>query len=236
LPPDRIDEFRDRVLESLSARSDWSQKRLAKEIDVSPGTVSNLLNGKTAVSYERANLIAATLEIDITDLLLDPDIYVAAPMTTLKKTTLRQNHKEVDQVLDALHTIGLKPYWPGAGVKSLSDAKDPRITTAANFEALGRVQALMLLLLHEATGPTGALIELGYAMGQGRRITIFIEKSLNTDGKRPFVLEGLVSAAMEIDEIAPVEIIEVEGIDEVVARIESDHGAEMLMGKSKSRR
>ena len=64
----------------------------------------------------------------------------------------------------------------------------------------------------------------------GLFVTIFIERSLNVDGKRPFILEGLVSAAMKIDAIAPIEIHEVSGVDEVVASIKSPDGREMLMG------
>jgi len=222
----------EKVREALASDTEWTQKRLAIELGVSQTTISNIIAGNQLITDVRTSLIADLLGLELSEFLHRPDIYVSAPMTTLKTgTSLRKNHNEVHLVLDALSDVALSPYWPGDGVLDHSDYRDPRITATKNLQALAQCSSFLLLYLHEVDGPSGALIELGYAMGLGLRVTLMIDRKLNQKGPKPFILDGLQSAAMEIDVLPRIDIHEVNNAKDVCLLLR-ENGAALVAAQA----
>ena len=101
-------------------------------------------------------------------------------------------------------------YWPGEHIRGLADLSAPDLATERNMRALEHCSALLYLQFAEIVRPSGALIELGCALGRHVKTTAMIQKDL----RRPFMLRNFEGVAATVKFLPKARIYEVDSVDE----------------------
>lgn len=151
------------------------------------------------------------------------DLFVAVPMATLKDDTERlEVRKSIVNLIDLIKRrcqLGEIFY---AAIKA---------DTEENFDppALGlkhnvpRIRASKrFLLIYPQKAPTGALIELGMALGLGKATTIFVKDGVEL----PYLLRD-VSAGQTITDFPSIRTFRFRNFEQLVKMIQ-DHGVELF--------
>jgi transcriptional regulator with XRE-family HTH domain len=208
-----------------AARS--NQARLAEALDIDPGQVSRWVNNKAVPHAETVGRIEEFLDADLSDpfsaSLPDNELYVSAPISGLGKRGITEHHDAVAQVVQAIRHHVNSLYWPGESIKRAADLVAPDIATERNMKVLARCSALLYLQFAEITGPSSALIELGYALGHRTKTTIIMK----SDVREPYMLDGFGGVAARLNSLPQARLYKVHSVEEAFTLIDRN-GRELL--------
>ena len=100
----------------------------------------------------------------------------------------------------------------------MNDRGAPDLATETSFEVFASCQAYLYLQFAEIINPSGALVELGFALGRKLKTTMIIRKNLRT----PYMFEGFQGVAAKLNFLPQVHIYTVADIDDAVRLIKTD--------------
>jgi transcriptional regulator with XRE-family HTH domain len=196
----------DRINSALLARG-TKRATLAALLEVSPSTVTRWING---VIVPKPTKLEAMKQILGADLLLDeeqpaPSLFVASPITALPEDQRLAAHQDLARLVAAMRRVIPDVRWPGEhGVRHHRGVAE--IATQPTMTALYGGDALVYVQLTNVTRATGALVELGIALGLQRPITLI----LGTNVARPFMFEqGFEAVAARLHWLPDVRVVTV---------------------------
>jgi transcriptional regulator with XRE-family HTH domain len=205
-----------------------TQARLADSLNVDPGQVSRWVNDRTTPTPDTVRRIEAALNADLSAALLSItpkyDLYVAAPITGVRKGEVADHHAAVARVVSSTKLHVDSVYWPGESIADFSDLIAPDIATEKNMEAMAHCKALLYLQFAEIVQPSGALIELGIALGRRLRTTIICGQDL----RQAFMLDGFGAVAASVSWLPKARIYSVRSVDDACVLI--DRNGKQLLG------
>jgi transcriptional regulator with XRE-family HTH domain len=210
----------------LNARQ--NQAWLAKQLDIDPGQVSRWTNNKARPHVATVARIEKLLDTNLRDAFRDTlpefDLFVSAPINGLGAERIEAHRVEVGRVVEAANDVANGVYWSGQEVGSLKDLGAADLSTETNLKVFAECQAYLYLQFGEMINPSGALVELGFALGQKLRTTMIIKKDLPT----PYMFRGIGTVAGKLEFLPEVHKYEVDDIDDAVRLIQ--HNGPQLFG------
>jgi transcriptional regulator with XRE-family HTH domain len=206
-----------------------SQRWLARQLGTDPTQVSRWVNNKAVPRAETVREIENKLGIDLSEAIQRPlpaseqsapdyDLFVSAPINGLTRKEIEIHRGEVSKVVAATKEVVGKVYWPGEEVSSWSDFEAPDLATEAVFRALASCRAYLYLQFAQTVNPSGALVELGFALGRRIKTTMIIKRNIHT----PYMFEGFQGVAAKLDSLPEAHIYVVDEINQAVRLIEVD--------------
>lgn len=189
---------------------DMTQTDLASKLHVHESAVSRWLNDRTHKPIPEPNVerIVEALDLDPDKLPKRAEVYVSAPLESFQRSNLNEHQDAVQTLVDALRDASVQVYWPCEGIRSDSPQSLPDLATEANLPHLRDCDAMLLALLAETERTSSAFIELGIALGLGKKVTILHM----SDVRLPFMLEGFGQAAERIDYLPEVRLRRVDSL------------------------
>ena len=187
-----------KALRTAIEAAHYTQAGLARELHIDAGQVSRWVNGKAIPHVETVAKMEQILGTDLSRAFAasspEYELYVSAPITGLKVEDIGPHNTAVDTVVKAASAHVNSLYWPGKAIRSTSDLSAPDIVTERNMQALQRSAAFLYLQFMEIVRPSGALVELGCALGWRLKTTIIVQADLD----QPFMLDnfGAVAATL----------------------------------------
>jgi transcriptional regulator with XRE-family HTH domain len=231
--PQREDTF-GAALQLALLEAGRSQTWLALKLNSSPSQVSRWVNGKALPHIDTVRKIEELLETDLRDAFRrslqapessrDYDLFVSAPFAELRNEEISAHRSDVAKVVDAAKTVVDKVYWLGMEVESLYELGAADLVTEANLEAFDKCRAYLYLQFAELVNPSGALVELGFALGRKIKTTMIIKRGLRT----PYMFDGLGIVAAKLNFLPETHIYEVGDVDEAV-RLVGRNGRQLLL-------
>lgn len=157
------------------------------------------------------------------------DIYVSSPLTGLvdqkeepgivgrsSDETLAEANSKVGEIVTYLISLGYRVFWPGENITSVTHLKKPHTTTYENLKVLLVTDGFLYIQLNEVIRPTGALIELGIALGRRIKTTLLLSPGVTL----PFMLRGGFEKNMErFPEFPDAQVDEVDSVSDIKTRI-----------------
>jgi transcriptional regulator with XRE-family HTH domain len=225
------------VLQRALRDASKTQKELAEALSVDPAQVSRWVNNRAQPRLENIRGIKEILGIDLEAVLqhsrsasepLPPpefELFVSAPISGLSDEEIQHHRDEVHKVVTAAENVvdgGV--YWSGANVTDPHDRGAADRATEASFRALERCQGYLYLQFADMANPSGALVELGLALGLKLKTTMILKRDVHT----PYMFEGLQNVAADLDYFLPQVRIYVKDADEAVGMIKVD-GRDLLL-------
>ncbi|WP_390178718.1 transcriptional regulator [Microbacterium sp. MTN4-26] len=201
-----MDEFARQLgerLRSALATRKKKQSALASELGMSAPRLSKFVNGHQPWTEDLARQIDNSLGgTEFSDALKRMrqrfDLYLATPITGVAEEAIPRAHSAVNVLYEALVENGYSVHWPGRAITSIDQLIAPSIATASNIRNLVNSQALVYVQLEEVVKPSGALVELGIALGRKMRTTVIARSGLHL----PFMLsngfDGVANASPEL--------------------------------------
>jgi putative transcriptional regulator len=226
------------ALRRALVESGRSQVWLARELDTNPGQISRWINGKTLPRIETVNRIGELLGVDASELYWrtvseysrpDYDLFVSTPITELHQQDLQAHRRDVGRVVEAAEEVVDNVYWSGRQVASFYDLGAPDIATQESLRAFVTCTAYLYVQFAEMVDPSGALVELGFALGRKVKTTMIIKKGLRT----PYMFSGLGIVAAKLDFLPETHIYDVDDVDEAV-RLIGRSGRQLLLDTNAS--
>jgi len=215
--------FGEALKRALSA-ADKNQAWLAGQLGVHPGQVSRWSADKALPHPKTVAKIEKLLDTSFRDARRpEYDLYISAPITAL--TNIAAHGKMVEKVVTALekNVPGILIYTPTQHVLSRDQAPD--IALERNMEAFARSKAYLYLQFERPQRPTGALIELGMALGRKMKTTIMIQDDVDA----PFMLEDGFQGVAVTSSILPLaRVYRPKDVGEVERLIASTGGRTLL--------
>ena len=226
--------FGDALLEALH-QADQSQTWLANKIHTSPSQVNRWVKNRQIPHIDTVRRIEGLLNADVRGVLrsslvpeptLVHDLFVSAPISGLNAKELQNHRRQVARVVDAAKKVvgEGKVYWLGVDVESLYNLRAADLVTQANLNAFDKCRTYLYLQFAEMANPSGALVELGFALGRKLKTTMIIKKGLRT----PYMFDNFGVVAAKLRFLPDVHIYEVETVDQAVQLIVND-GRELLV-------
>jgi hypothetical protein len=150
---------------------------------------------------------------------------VSAPISGIDSEDIPEHHEAVSKVVAAARQHVNNLSWPGSHVKTALDRQTtaPDIAAARNMADLFGCPAFLYLQFAEVTGPSSALVELGFALGTRMKVTIIFQKGLTS----PYMLRGFARVAANLPFLPDTRIYEEESADSAAALI-AGNGRELL--------
>jgi transcriptional regulator with XRE-family HTH domain len=211
-----------------------SQAQLARELQVDPGQVSRWVNNKTTPHRDTVVRIEQFLGTDLSASLSastpDYELYVSAPITGLNEQDIRTHHSAVAEVVATARRYVNSLYWPGERILESTDLAAPDIATERNMRVLAECSALLYLQFVNIVRPSGALIELGVALGRRLKTTVI----MHADVPQPYMLSGFGAVAATLSFLPQARIYTVRSVGEACDLIQIN-GRELL-GLTETRR
>jgi transcriptional regulator with XRE-family HTH domain len=209
-------------------RAGRSQTWLANRLKTSPAQVNRWVKNRQLPHFDRVREIEELLEARLRDVFrhslrvpeptLEHELFVSAPFTGLDPEEIETHRLQVAKVVDAAKEVVDKVYWLGLEVESAYELGAADLVTEANLNAFAKCRAYLYLQFAEMANPSGALVELGLALGRKLKTTIIIKRNLHT----PYMFEGLAVVAAKLRFLPEVHLYEVDDVDEAVRLIKRD--------------
>lgn len=175
----------------------WTQSQLAREIHIDPSRVSLWVRNLAVPTPQHLALIdeklGSTLVAMWSATSRGVDLYVSAPISGIDHSEIAAHNEKVASVVDVVRKYVPNVYWPGERILSYSELAEADITTEDNMKVLGDASALLYLQFADIIHPTGALIELGIALGRPIRTTVIVAPKLPT----PYMLDVLPAVGVQ---------------------------------------
>jgi transcriptional regulator with XRE-family HTH domain len=226
-----------RALKAAGHNQAW----LARQLKCDPGQVSRWVNNKALPHIDTVTEINGLLAVDLSDAYRRPqeaseqsptdgdsapadfELFVSAPISGLDDEELEKHRRDVAAVVAAAEKVGPKVYWSGAGVIDQHHRPAADLATEVSLRALERCSAYLYLQFAEMRNPSGALVELGIALGRKLKTTMILKKAMNT----PYMFEGLGGVAAKLQWLPEVHIY-LKDPNEAVQLIEAS-GRDLLL-------
>jgi transcriptional regulator with XRE-family HTH domain len=212
-----------RALKAKHRKQAW----LAEELHTDPGQVSRWINNKARPHIDTLGRIEELLEADLSEAfeLAGPayELFVSTPISGLDIVQIEAHREDVAQVVKAAEQVVDGVYWSGVEIVSVKDLGAPDLATEATFKEFAHCKAYLYLQFAEILNPSGALVELGFALGRRIKTTMIIRKDLRT----PYMFEGFQGVAARLDCLPDAHIYTVESAAEA-ARLITRHGRRLL--------
>lgn len=207
--------------EFKAALGDHKQRWLAERLDVTESMVSRWARGSTRPMRTQVESISRLLDAPQLLTIFDEtnpafELYLAAPISGLDAASVAEHHDVVARIAAAAAQVTNGVYWPGRDVHAMSDLAASDIATRDNLEVLSHCDGLLYVQLSDVAHPTGALVELGIALGRRIKTTIMVRKDLPL----PFMLRNFEGVAARSQIMPDARVDFVEDVDEVIQRIE----------------
>lgn len=162
-----------------------TQKELAEKVSVSNYRISDWENNKAVPLLRHAEALDKILGTRLSDRKEYEskyedkpsiyDVFVATPMASISNNHYLDSRKKVERIVHKIRESGLEVYWAGASIDSHEDFEVPDQGTERNLTALKTSKAFVFAYFGDVPpGPSGALVELGIALGLGKPVTIFV--------------------------------------------------------------
>jgi len=204
-----------------------SQAELARALNVDPGQVSRWATDKAIPHAKTVRRIESLVGADLSEAFRrstpSHELYVSAPITGLGAEVIGTHRHSVELVVTAARESVNSVYWPGEGINGRADLVAPDIATERNLKVLAGCPSFLYLQFEEVVQPTGALIELGLAMGRKCKTTIILRRGL----RWPYMLDGLPAVAAGLPFLPQARLYEVDSV-EAAAGLVSKNGRELL--------
>ena len=195
-----------------------------------PGQVSRWINNKNLPRVETLSEIGRLLAIDLSEAFQrslpapEHDLFVSAPISGLSDAEIDAHRKGVANVVAAAKQVVDKVYWSGEEVASFRDLRAPDLATLASLKVLASCSAYLYLQFAQMVNPSGALVQLGIALGRKLKTTVIIKRDLRT----PYMFEGFQFVAGNLDFLPETHIYVVDDVDDAVHLIEVN-GRQLLL-------
>jgi transcriptional regulator with XRE-family HTH domain len=208
---------------------------LARELPADASQVSRWINGKSRPVPEMLHSINELLGVDLSEayqrsLLADErsmpkyDLFVSTPIYGLQDAEIQAHRDDVAKVVAAGEKVVGRVYWSGEEVKSWHDRGAADLATETSLRALARCRAYLYVQFAPMEYPSGALVELGIALGRKLKTTMIIKKDL----RRPYMFQGFAGVAEKLEFLPETHVYDVNDADEAVRLIEHD-GPQLLL-------
>ncbi len=216
-----------KALKAAISAAGYTQAGLARELVIDAGQVSRWVNGKAIPHSETVARIERILGTDLSASFAaskpDYELYVTAPISGLKPEEIGPHNAAVNAVVKAASAQVNSLYWPGEEIRSISDFTAPDIATERNLQVLQRSAALLYVQFMEIVRPSGALIELGCALGWRLKTTVIMQAGLD----KPFMLDNFGAVAATLDFLPKARIYTVRSVGDACDLI-TRNGRELL--------
>lgn len=211
-----------------SALGDHKQKWLADRLGTTETAVSRWLSGRTRPHASQVPKIAQLLEApDLVEVFeaTKPanELYVAAPISGLDPVGIGSHRDDVARIVEAASDVANGVYWPGQDIYALGDLAAPDLVTRDNLQVLSHCHALLYVQFAPVMHPTGALIELGFALGRKIKTTIMIQKHLPI----PFMLKNFEGVAARSSIMPDARVYLMDDVEHAVQTI-ANNGREIF--------
>ena len=206
----------------------YTQARLAKEIGTNATQVSRWVNNRARPHVSSLAAIEKTLGVNLMPEFQAAapqyELFVSAPITGLHPELVGEHHDAVKRVVEAARAQVNSLYWPGEEVSSLDDLRAADLATTRTMTGLQQSEALLYLQFEEVTHPSGALVEVGIALGMRKKVTALIRRGLDL----PYMLEDFTGVARGLQFLPDARIYtSVVDVDDAIRRI-NRNGRELL--------
>lgn len=203
-----------------AALGEHKQVWLAEKLGVSETTVSRWVTGKTRPLREQAmeasDLLGDPEVLEVFDATTAPyELYLSAPISGLKSTEVAAHRDAIEMIATEAETVTNGVYWPGRDIHSKSELAAADIVTRDNLDVLRHCHGLLYVQLADVTHPTGALIELGIALGRQIKTTLIIRRGVPL----PFMLRNFEGVAARSPIMPDARVDFVDSAEDVVALI-----------------
>lgn len=204
-----------------------TQAELARELEIDPGQVSRWVNNKTVPHLETVSRIEQILGADLSASFSvstpEYELYVSAPITSLKSQNLGTHHAAVSEVVAVARAHVNSLYWPGEEIQESSDLAAPDIATERNMRVLAQCSAFLYLQFEDIVRPSSALVELGVALGRRLKTTVIVR----TDVIQPYMLPGFGAVAATLGFLPKARIYTVKSVGDACDLVRKN-GRELL--------
>ena len=206
-----------------------TQAAVAEHLITDASQVSRWVNDKAVPVAKTVRVLEEFLNTDLSEAFNastpSHELYVSAPITGLGDGAIGSHHESIAGGVAAAEGHVNSVWWPGSSIRSRSDLRAADLATEQNLRVMEHCRALLYLQFAEIHGPSGALVELGIALGRRMKTTIICLRGV----RLPFMMEPSSFAAVaERSRILPAaRLYEVESID-VAAALIANNGRELL--------
>lgn len=216
------------ALKAALEGAEMTQAKLARTLGIDAGQVSRWATGRSLPVRHTAARIGEILGVDLTEAFQSSiptvELYVSAPITGLGRKAITAHHSHVAQVVEVLEEHVNSLHWPGRDITGTGDLLAPDIATERNMTVLSHCLALLYLQFEPVVRPSGALVELGIALGRRMKTTIIVKRDL----PQPFMLQEFAAVAARVDSLPQARVYLVDDVD--AARQFIDRNGRELLG------
>ena len=226
MPPQRRASFGVLLKRALEAAG-VSQAALARHLRVDAAQVSRWVNSTAVPSPSQVSEMEQKLGTELAGALAaevpDYELFVSAPVAAVGREAFPAQQASVLRVIEALeqHVSGV--YWAARDAKSIDDSAAPDLAAEQNLRVLAHCHAYLYLQFAEVIGPSSALIELGFALGQRIKTTVIILDGLAL----PYMLNGFQGVAASLSFLPKARIYERPSVDSALALV-TRNGRDLL--------
>lgn len=204
-----------------------TQAGLARRLVIDAGQVSRWVTDKAIPLQKTVERIEEELGADLSTAfrVSTPvhELYVSAPITGLGRRGVGAHHDAVATVVDVAKRHVNSLFWPGAGIRGVSDLVAPDIATERNMKVMQSCSALLFVQFAEIVRPSSSLVELGIGLGRRMKTTMI----LHADIEQPFMLAGFDGVASSLPFLPRARIYRVHSVDEACDLVDGS-GRELL--------
>lgn len=219
-----------RALKAALRDSRITQAELARELNVDPGQVSRWATDKAVPHTGTVTRIEGIVQADLSDAFRRStpthELYVSAPITGLEDGGIADHRADVAKVVAAARLSVNGVYWPGEYINGRDDLVASDLATEKNLRTLAGCHSFLYLQFGDVVHPSGALIELGLAMGRKCKTTIILRRGL----KWPYMFGGLPAVAAGLNFLPQARLYEVDSVEEAAGLVSKN--GRLLLGLS----
>jgi transcriptional regulator with XRE-family HTH domain len=201
---------------------------------VNRAQVSRWVNGKAVPHIKTVRNIEQLLGVDLRKAFQrsirtqepaqEYELFVSSPFSGLNNEAIQAHRRDVGGVVDAAKEVVDRVYWPGKEITSIDDLEAADLATESSLDVFDRCRAYLYLQFGEMVNPSGALVELGFALGRRLKTTMIIRKNVSV----PYMFEGLQGVAARLRFLPEVHIYLVDDVDGAI-RLIKRNGRRLLI-------
>lgn len=210
-----------RALQGALRAKGMTQADLARRLGIDAGQISRWVNARAVplLGHVRRleELLGADLSGSFATAVPQCELFVSAPISALAEEDIPRHHDAVAKVVDAAREQVNSLAWPGGRVTCAGDRRTSAadIVTEENMKELATSSAYLYLQFADVRGPSSALVELGFALGRKKKITMMFSSGLTT----PYMLHGFGAVAARLNFLPDARMYEVDSPDEAASLI-----------------
>jgi transcriptional regulator with XRE-family HTH domain len=216
-----------KALQAALRACHMTQAELARHLKIDAGQVSRWVNGKAMPHFDTVQrieeVLGATLAGTHNASSEGYELFVSAPITGLDSSDVPEHHDALVQVMSAVRQHVERAYWPGESITTADQLVAADIATEQNMKVLANCVSYLYLQFVEVVHPSGALVELGLALGRRIRTTLIIRNGLHI----PYMIDGFSAVAARLNFLPDVRIYTVASASDA-ANLIARNGRQLL--------